>query len=94
MADIFNAALQGKENDRVILYRIPKDGNTEEGVEGGTVIFARIPIYGTADAGRGFWLKLKERGSIRARIFIQPDLTYDVHFAERRKDYRSTFFEC
>ena len=60
MADISNAYLQGKENDRVILYRIPKDGIPEEGVAGGTVILARVPIYGTADAGRGFWLKLKE----------------------------------
>ena len=24
------------------------------------MILARVPIYGTADAGRGFWLKLKE----------------------------------
>ena len=60
MADISNAYLQGKENDRVILYRIPKDGIPEEGIAGGTVILARVPIYGTADAGRGFWLKLKE----------------------------------
>ena len=59
-ADIRNAYLQGKEVDRIILYRIPKGGIPEEGVEEGAVIAARVPIYGTADAGRGFWTRLRE----------------------------------
>ena len=59
-ADISNAYLQGKEVDRVILYRIPKGGIPECGISEGTVIAARVPIYGTKDAGRGFWLRLKE----------------------------------
>ncbi len=56
-ADITSAYLQGKENDRVILYRIPKGGIPEEGVE---ELAARVPVYGTKDAGRGFWLRLSE----------------------------------
>ena len=52
--------MQGREVDRLILYRIPKGGIPEEGIEEGTVIAARVPIYGTKDAGRGFWLRLKE----------------------------------
>ena len=59
-ADISSAYLQGKQNDRVILYRIPKGGIPEAGVEEGAVLAARVPIYGTKDAGRGFWLRLKE----------------------------------
>ena len=59
-ADISSAYLQGKQNDRVILYRIPKGGIPEEGIEEGAVLAARVPIYGTKDAGRGFWLRLKE----------------------------------
>ena len=59
-ADISSAYLQGKQNDRVILYRIPKGGIPEEGIEEGSVLAARVPIYGTKDAGRGFWLRLKE----------------------------------
>ena len=59
-ADISNAYLQGIENDRIILYRIPKGGIPGEGVEEGAVIAARVPIYGTRDTGRGFWLRLKE----------------------------------
>ena len=59
-AVISSAYLQGKQNDRVILYRIPKGGIPGEGIEEGAVIVARVPIYGTKDAGRGFWLRLKE----------------------------------
>ena len=32
-ADIRSAYLQGKQNDRVILYRIPKGGIPDEGIE-------------------------------------------------------------
>ena len=59
-ADIQAAYLQGKPVDRIILYRIPKGGIPECGIAEGTVIAARVPIYGTKDAGRGFWLRLKE----------------------------------
>ena len=59
-ADITSAYLQGKEVDRIILYRIPLGGIPEEGFEQGAVIATRVPIYGTMDAGRGFWLRLKE----------------------------------
>ena len=53
-ADISNAYLHGKQNDRLILYRIPKGEIPEEGIEEGDVLAARVPIYGTSDAGRGF----------------------------------------
>ena len=59
-ADIPSAYLQGKEVDRVILYRVPKGGVPEEGMGEGAVIAPRIPINGAKDAGRGFWLKLRE----------------------------------
>ena len=42
------------------MYRIPKGGIPEAGIEEGVVLAARVPIYGTKDAGRGFWLRLKE----------------------------------
>lgn len=35
-------------------------GIPEEGIEEGAVLAARLPIYGTSDAGRGWWLRLKE----------------------------------
>ena len=59
-ADVSSAYLQGKQNDSFILYRIPKGGIPEEDVAEGAVLAARVPIYGTKDAGRGWWLQLKE----------------------------------
>ena len=82
-ADIQSAYLQGKPVDRVILYRIRKGGIPEEGINEGDVIAARVPIYGTKDAGRGWWLRLndvaKEHGFTANRIL--PTL-----FAFRNKD--------
>ena len=52
-ADISSAYLQGKQNERIILYRIPRGGIPGAGVPEGSVIAARVPIYGTKDAGRG-----------------------------------------
>ena len=45
-----NGKLQVQESDRLLLYRVPADGAPEEGTAGG---------YGTKDAGRGLWLRLK-----------------------------------
>jgi hypothetical protein len=59
-ADIQSAYLQGKPVDRLILYKIPRGGIPDHGVKEGAVIAARVPIYGTKDAGRGFWLRLKD----------------------------------
>ena len=60
VGDVQNAYLQGQEVDRIILYRIPKGGILECGIAEGTVVAARVPIYGTKDAGRGFWFTLKD----------------------------------
>ena len=49
-ADIKSACLQ----------RIPKGGIPEGGINEGDVLAARVPIYGTRDAGRGSWWRLKE----------------------------------
>ena len=46
--------------DRILLYQIPRGGIPEENVPEGAIIAARVPIYGTRDAGRGFWLELKD----------------------------------
>ena len=46
--------LQGKEVDRLILYRIPRGGIPEEGIEEGTVIAARVPILEPKTPGEDF----------------------------------------
>ena len=40
-ADVTNAYLQGLPMDRILLYRIPRGGIPEEGLEEGTVIACR-----------------------------------------------------
>ena len=42
-----------------MLCRIPADGIPEEGIAGGEILASRVPVYGTKDAGRGLWLRLK-----------------------------------
>ena len=58
------------------MYKIPKGGIPEEGIEEGTVLAARVPIYGTKDAGRGFCLKLKEVARAKGHTAkkIQPTI--------------------
>ena len=56
-ADITNAYFQGKQLDRAILFRQPPGGLP--GVSLDAMLVARVPVYGTKDAGRGFWLKLE-----------------------------------
>ena len=47
--------------DRVLLLRPPKGGLPDpEYADGETMILARVPIYGTTDAGRKFWERLRE----------------------------------
>ena len=56
-ADISNAYFQGEVLDRVILLKPPSSGIPDPDYQDGeTMILARVPIYGTEDAGRKFWL--------------------------------------
>ena len=55
-ADISNAYFQGELLDRVLLLKPPNTGIPDpEYQDGQTLILARVPIYGTQDAGRKFW---------------------------------------
>ena len=56
-ADITNAYFQGEELDRLLLFKQPKGGLP--GVPDGACMIARVPVYGTKDAGRGFWKRLR-----------------------------------
>ena len=59
-ADISNAYFQGKELDRILLLKPPKGGLPDSSITEDTMILARVPIYGTKDAGRQFWKKLRQ----------------------------------
>ena len=54
--DITAAFLQGEELSRMLVLSLPKDG--VEGVEPGSLLIARKPVYGARDAPRGFWKRL------------------------------------
>ena len=51
--DFTNGYFQGKEIDRILLYRIPPESIPEEGKAGGEMLASRVPVYGTKDARRG-----------------------------------------
>ena len=57
--DITNAYFQGTEQDRLMLLKQPKGGLPGENPE--NYFIARVPIYGTVDAGRKFWKKLRTK---------------------------------
>ena len=57
--DSTNECVQGQEIDRILLYRSPAEGITEEGIAGGEMLVSRVPVYGTIDARRGVWLRLE-----------------------------------
>ena len=57
--DISNAYFQGPELDRVMLLRPPAAGLPDPDIGPGTHLMARVPIYGSGDAGRHFWKKLR-----------------------------------
>ena len=80
--DITNAYFQGCPLERLILMRQPPGGVPDVDISADTMFVARVPIYGTCDAGRGFWKKLrhdilstglKENAVIRALYIYQED---------------------
>ena len=57
-ADAPSAYLQGKDVERTLLLRCPHP--PPPGIKKGTVFRARASIYGTRDAGRRWWERLRE----------------------------------
>ena len=80
--DITNAYFQGCPLERLILMRQPPGGVPDVDISADTMFVAHVPIYGTCDAGRGFWKKLrhdilstglKENAVIRALYIYQAE---------------------
>ena len=64
--DIKNADFQGMKLTRILLMRQPRGGLPDPEVkydrynpEHNDYLLAQVPIYGTGDAGRGWWKKLR-----------------------------------
>ena len=58
-ADVASAYFQGAEMDRLLLLRQRRGGLPDKSIPCDAMIIARVPIYGTQDAGRGFWKKAR-----------------------------------
>ena len=74
--DITNAYVQGCPLERLILTRQPPGGVPDVDISADTMFVACVPIYGTCDAGRGFFGRnyatgLKENAVLRALYIFQ-----------------------
>ena len=63
--DLESAYFTGERMSRVLLLRQPRSGLP--GLKPDDRLLARIPVYGTQDAGRGFWEKFR-RTLIAGRV--------------------------
>ena len=61
-ADITNAYFQGKPLERLLILRVPKhpEGVPDPEIQRAGFMIARVPVYGTTDAGRNLYLRIKE----------------------------------
>ena len=50
---------KGKKSIESYCVVFQPKGIPEEGIAGGEILASRVPVYGTKDAGRGLWLRLK-----------------------------------
>ena len=101
-ADVRNAYFQGKKLERVLLLRPPKGGLPGEEDLQHAAIRAKAPIYGTRDAGRMFWKRLREvliGAGMRPNKYIKALYVYEKDgavkarldgFERRQKDAVAT----
>ena len=61
-ADITNACFQGKPLERLLILRVPNHpkGVPDPEIQRAGFMIARVPVYGTTDAGRNLYLRIKE----------------------------------
>ena len=57
-ADITYAYLQGKALERLLILRVK--GVPDAEIQQAGFMIARVPVYGTTDAGRNLYLRMKE----------------------------------
>jgi hypothetical protein len=80
-ANISNAYFQGEKMDRLLLMRPPRGGIPNPEYEDGvTLILARVPIYGTPDAGLKFWEKFS--ATIRENGFRENKIAGALYHIE------------
>ena len=93
--DITNAYFQGRPLERLILMRQAAGGVPDTDISADTMLVVRVPIYGTCDAGRGFWKKLRhdilsENAVLRALYIYQESGEPKAMFATHVGDIVTT----
>ena len=67
--------------DKLLLCRRPAGVNLEDGKQGGTILASHVPFYGTKDAGRRLWIRMKD--TCQASGFPSNQMVPDtVHIAK------------
>ena len=77
--DLESAYFTGERMSRVLLLRQPRSGLP--GLKLDDRLLARVPVYGTQDAGRGFWKKLRRTliaGGVRENRVLSAVYTLTV----------------
>ena len=77
--DLERAYFTGERMSRVLLLRQPRSGLP--GLEPDDRLLARVPVYGTQDAGRGFWKKFRRTliaGGVRENSVLPAVYTLTV----------------
>ena len=67
--DVENAYFNAEQLTRILMLRLPKGGLLDKSISPDTHrLKAHVPIYGTRDAGRGFWNKLRRVLTDKAQV--------------------------
>ena len=67
--DLESAYFAGERMSRVLLLRQPRSGLP--GLKPDDRLLARVPVYGTQDAGRGYWKKFRRNADLVERVRMQ-----------------------
>ena len=77
-SDVTNAYFQAKPLTRLLLMRQPAGGLGDPDVPAEACLLCRVPIYGSIDAGRGFYLRMDSevKGAGMKASKVMPALYY------------------
>ncbi len=73
MADLDHGYFQGEPLSYPLMLRPPKGGLPDENVREGDRLLAKVPIYGTKDAGRGLWKKIRR---VMSELGLKENFVY------------------
>ena len=87
-ADISNAYFQGEKLDRLLLLKPPSSGIPDpDSQDRETMILARVPIYGTQDAGRKCWTRFRK--VIISNMFRENKVAKAMYVIEEDHDVKA-----